>query len=184
VDGTGAELKATADGTVASVDLTVGEQSRAAAREERTARERQRVRRSSSNLGNGSTARNGNGAASSDSSATSFAQITVVSTGSYTTTVNLDDTDIGKIQNGQTVNVSLSSGTSSGLRRVPGGLRSQVAEQQQATGGTSPTASATRPAHRHRDIGRTGRRCLERRRQVSGRRSFTDSSGTLTPAPP
>ena len=117
-DLAGAQLVATFDGTVASVDLTVGEQlaSDGTGSTDPTG----------SGSGSGQTDNNlggGNGSfapdASDASSSGTTAQIQVVSTSSFTIDLGFDDTDIGNLAVGQTASIALS--TSSQSVAFPGG---------------------------------------------------------------
>lgn len=117
-DLAGAQLVATFDGTVASVDLTVGEQLAGDGTGSTDP--------TGSGSGSGQTDNDlggGNGSfapdAADSSSDGSTAQIQVVSTSSYTIDLGFDDTDIAKLAAGQTASIALS--TSSQSVAFPGG---------------------------------------------------------------
>ena len=139
-DLAGAQLVATFDGTVASVDLTVGEQlaSDGTGSTDPTG----------SGSGSGQTDNDlggGNGSfapdASDGSSDGTTAQIQVVSTSSYTIDLGFDDTDIANLAVGQTASIALS--TSSQSVAFPGGGAFP-------RGGPGRSPPARRPADRTR----------------------------------
>jgi multidrug efflux pump subunit AcrA (membrane-fusion protein) len=107
----GAELVATIDGTVASVDLTVGEQLSGGAGGTSQTGTNSGSGRSSGNLGSSTGGLGNQGAASSSSSSTT-AQIQLVSSGSFKVDVAVDAADISSVAIGQeaTVSVSTASG--------------------------------------------------------------------------
>ena len=149
-DLAGAQLVATFDGTVASVDLTVGEQlaSDGTGSTEPTG----------SGSGSGQTDNDlgdGNGSfapdASDGSSDGTTAQIQVVSTSSYTIDLGFDDTDIDNLAVGQTASIALSTSSESvafpgGARGVPPGGSFTVGPSTDAssgdTSGTDDNAAA------------------------------------------
>lgn len=112
----GAELTADIDGTVASVDLTVGEElGDSGASGTTPTGSDSGSGLSSGNLGDGSTGLPNQTATDQTDSG---AQITVVSAGRYEVELAVDDTDIESITAGQEATISLSTSTSGGF---PGG---------------------------------------------------------------
>lgn len=95
-----ASLTSTIAGTVASVNLTVGQQV------------------TGSGTGNGS---GGNGNGSTGSSGSSSSEIEVIGTGSYIVNATVDDTQIGQIADGDQVDITPSSSSS-----TPGGSTTTV----------------------------------------------------------
>ncbi len=143
-DLAGAQLVATFDGTVSTVDLTVGEElsSDGAGGTERTG----------SNSGSGMEANrlgSANGDAANGGSSGSTAQITVVSVGRFEVELGFDDTEIADLAVGQTATVSLSTSTSSSSTFPGGGMfpgggtfeRSFAAGPQATQGATDDDAS-------------------------------------------
>ena len=115
----GAQLVATFDGTVASVDLTVGEQlTSSGSGATRTTGSASGSGRSASTLGSGGTG-GGNGSSAASSASSSTPQIQVISTDGYTVKLGFDDTDIGSIKDGQSASIALS--TSQSTNRFGGG---------------------------------------------------------------
>ncbi|CAN5461288.1 efflux RND transporter periplasmic adaptor subunit [soil metagenome] len=105
----GARLVATFDGTVASVDLTVGEElASGGTGGTSTTGSGSGSGASSSTLGSASTQPGGAQTAAAD---TSSAQIQVVSTDSFTVALSFDATDVAKLEVGQLATVSLSTST-------------------------------------------------------------------------
>lgn len=109
----GATLVATFDGTVAAVNLTVGEQltSNGTGGTSTTGSD-SGSDQSSSNLGNGSS--NLPNAQGDDSSDSSTVQVQVVSTGRFTVELAVDSSDIDGVAVGQTATITRSSSSSSG----------------------------------------------------------------------
>ena len=129
----GATLVATFDGTVASVDVTVGEQlgSSGTGGTDMTG-SNTGTGQSSSTLGSSSAALPGASGGSSDTSST--ADIQVVSTGRYSAELMIDSADIDRVTVGAAVTVSVSTGSSSGFPSgFPGGFPG--AATGNATGG-------------------------------------------------
>ncbi|HZP28326.1 MAG TPA: biotin/lipoyl-binding protein, partial [Acidimicrobiia bacterium] len=105
----GASLVATFDGTVASVNLTVGEQLSSSG-SGATTPTGSSTGQSSSTLGNGSS--NGLGANSnSNGSSSSSAQIQVVSKGSYTVSLPVSSSDVDSIKVGDAVTLTVTTAT-------------------------------------------------------------------------
>jgi membrane fusion protein, macrolide-specific efflux system len=118
-----ASLTSTLSGTVASVDLTVGQQVSGSG---------------SSGTGSSGTGGTGSSAASassssSTSSSSSSGQIVVIGTDSYIVNTTVDDTQIGQISDGDQVDISLS-----GSGSTTGGTGRAA-----ASGGSSTTASSS-----------------------------------------
>jgi len=121
----GAELVATVDGTVASVDLAVGEElGESGTSGTGMTGSGSGSGQSSGTLGSDSDS-SAPGGTSSDTTAdssTSTPQIQVVSTGAYTVTLAIDDTEIGDIVEGQTATVAPSDGATATMEQgFPGG---------------------------------------------------------------
>jgi macrolide-specific efflux system membrane fusion protein len=137
----GAQLVATFDGTVASVDLTVGEQlTSSGSGATRATGTGSGSGRSSSTLGSGGTSGQGGGAASAGAAtnASSTPQIRVVSTDRYTVELGFDDTDIDAIKDGQTASIALSTAQNANRSGGAGGGRfGGLAQLFGATGGTT-----------------------------------------------
>jgi multidrug efflux pump subunit AcrA (membrane-fusion protein) len=144
----GAQLVATFDGTVASVDLTVGEQlTSSGTGATRATGTGSGSGRSASNLGSGSTGglgggsgANANANASNAGSTASTPQVRVVSTDSYTVKLGVDDTDIDTIKDGQTASVALST---SSANRFGGGGAGRFGGLAQLVGAGGTTGGAT-----------------------------------------
>lgn len=147
----GAQLVATFDGTVAQVNLTVGEQLGSSGSGATTQTgSASGSGASAGGLGSRSTnssGGSGSGGSSSTGAATSATpQVQVISAGSFTVTLNVDDTVIGDVAVGQSAQLALSTATSSTGRGGFGGGRGFGFGQ--ATGGErggdgSGTASTT-----------------------------------------
>lgn len=156
----GANLVATFDGTVSTVDLTVGERlSSSGTGGTSTTGTASGSGRSASRLGSGANTggfspagSSGNG--SSGTSGTSTPQITVISDGSYTVTLNVAASDVTHLATGQTATVALSTAVSSDTRRAQflaafGGGRSNSSGGSTATtlpadvSGTQATGTVT-----------------------------------------
>jgi macrolide-specific efflux system membrane fusion protein len=121
----GAQLVAELDGTVASVDLTVGEQlgSSGASGTSMTGSE-SGSGASGSSLGSDSSSSTPGGAtgdSGSTDSSTSSAQIVVVSTSSYVVELSLDATEVAEVAEGQPATITLVSSTSSSSSGIQGG---------------------------------------------------------------
>lgn len=156
----GASLASPIDGTVASVNLTVGQQlgssgSSASSLTGSSTGSGQTRAPSSTNSaaggaggGGGSSATTGSTAAASSSSSTG--EIQVISTDSYVVDLGVDDTQIGRIAAGQQATVTLSSSPvgNAGGGGVGGfgggggfgGARAAAAGQARGTAGSTPTA--------------------------------------------
>ena len=91
-----AALTSTIAGTVASVDLNVGQQVSGTRIGQRWHGER---------LGSGDTGNTGTGAAASTGTGSSTAQIVVVGTDSYIVNTTVDDTEIGQIADGDQADI-------------------------------------------------------------------------------
>jgi multidrug efflux pump subunit AcrA (membrane-fusion protein) len=165
----GATLTAPIDGTVAAVNLTVGQQLSGTGTGgtnlsgSSTGSGRTNTPSSSSGAGgNGFSGGNSNSSSSSSSSSSSTPQVQMISTGTYVVNVSVDDTQIGRIAVGQATTVTPSSspaagGRGGGAARFFGGGgagggqttptttadNSQAQAAQGALGGQSQTPSAT-----------------------------------------
>jgi membrane fusion protein, macrolide-specific efflux system len=168
----GATLTAPIDGTVAAVNLTVGQQlSGTGASGTNLSGSATGSGRTSAASGSGTSGLGGGGggsgaasssASSSSSSSSSTPQIQMISTGAYVVNVSVDDTQIGQIAVGQAVTVTPSSSPAAGGGRGGGFARffggggaaaqnntsttvdnSQAQAGQAALGTASQTASAT-----------------------------------------
>jgi macrolide-specific efflux system membrane fusion protein len=167
----GATLTAPIDGTVAAVNLTVGQQlsgtgaSGTSLSGSSTGSGRTNTASgSSTNSGfGGGGANNGsssNASSSSSSSTSSTPQIQMISTGAYVVNVSVDDTQIGRIAVGQAATVTPSNTPAAGGGRGAGGFarffggqnaqttptttdNAQAQDAQGALGGQSQTATAT-----------------------------------------
>lgn len=152
----GASLVATFNGTVAQVNVTVGEQlASGGTGGTSTTGSASGSGRSSSSLGSGSSF-GGGGSSSSSSSSTSSPQIQVVSTGSYTVSLPVSSNDISNVANGQSVTLTVTTATGNGFGGLGGGFRAlfgggaglggggaaAAARGQNATGSGSGTAAA------------------------------------------
>jgi macrolide-specific efflux system membrane fusion protein len=108
----GAQLVADFDGTVASVDLTVGEQLSSSGTGATTATgSGSGSGRTSGNLGS-SSGTNGAAASTGSTGSTSTPQIQLISAGSYTVKLGVDDNDIASVKVGQTATIALSTASS------------------------------------------------------------------------
>jgi multidrug efflux pump subunit AcrA (membrane-fusion protein) len=116
-DLAGAQLVAPFDATVASIDLTVGEElsSSGDGSTSPSGSDSGSGRDLTGNLGGG------NGGNGDDGGGGSTADITLVSTGRYQVELGIDDSDIDSIQVDQAAKVTLSSASSSSSRAFPGG---------------------------------------------------------------
>jgi multidrug efflux pump subunit AcrA (membrane-fusion protein) len=133
----GTTLTAPIDGTVAAVNLTVGQQLSGTGTGgtnlsgSSTGSGRTSTPSGSSNGSNGFGGNGGNGGnstgssssgSSSSSSSSSTPQIQMISTGSYVVNVNVDDTQVGRIAVGQAATVAPSSSPGTGGRGGGGGF--------------------------------------------------------------
>lgn len=114
----GAKLTATADGTVASVNVTEGE--------ELASGGTGGTNPTGSDSGSGNSSGNlptsgGSSPSSNGSDGSSTADISIVSTGKFTVDLGFDATDIGNLKVGQTAKVTVSTSSSSGRGGFPGG---------------------------------------------------------------
>ena len=116
----GASLVATFDGTVATVNLTVGEElSSSGTGGTKGTGTASGSGQSSAAIGSSSSSGLGavvGGASSSSSSSSSTAQIQVVSAGKFTVDLAVDSADIGSVKVGQAAKVTLSTSSSSSNR--------------------------------------------------------------------
>ena len=132
-------LAANFNGTVAAVNITVGEQlSSGGSGGTSTTGSGSGSGQSSASIGSGSASRLG---ASTSSSSTSTAQIQVVSNGDYTVQLAVDSTDITTVAVGQAATLTLSSASSAaggGFGGRGGGFGGGT------TGGTTATTAAPR----------------------------------------
>jgi macrolide-specific efflux system membrane fusion protein len=138
-----ASLTSTIAGTVASVDLTVGQQVTGTGSGSTGS-----TGSSGATGATGASGATGSSTPSSSSSSTGTAstsgQIVVIGTDSYIVNTTVDDTQIGQISDGDQVDVSLSGSTSStGGTAAAGGAFGAAA----ATGGSSTAASASSTAY-------------------------------------
>jgi multidrug efflux pump subunit AcrA (membrane-fusion protein) len=123
-DLAGAQLVASFDGTVAAVNISVGEQ---LASSGTGGTDRSGSQSGSGNSAqapggsNSATGANGNNGTGSNGSGTSTPDIQVISTSSYTVDLGFDDTDIGNIKVGQTATITLSSSSTNNRGRFGGG---------------------------------------------------------------
>ncbi len=115
----GADLVATFDGTVATVDLTVGEElgTGGTGGTDRTGTE-SGSGQSAGTLGAGSTDAQ---AGTATTATTSSTQIQVVSTDLYTVDLGFDAADVAELLAGQDATIALSTSTSTTARGFPGG---------------------------------------------------------------
>ena len=97
-------LTSTIAGTVASVDLTVGQQVTGTG---------SGAGNSGNGTGSNGTGASGTGSSGTGSSGSSSAQIEVIGTDSYIVNTTVDDTQIGQISDGDQVDITPSSGSSS-----------------------------------------------------------------------
>ena len=161
----GATLTAPIAGTVAAVNLTVGQQlsgtGTGGTNLSGSATGSGRTNAASSGGGGGGGGNASSASSSSSSSSSSTPQIQMISTGSFVVNVSVDDTEIGRIAVGQAVTVTPSStpaaggGRGGGFARLFGGGaaaqnntpttvdNSQAQAGQAALGAQSQTASAT-----------------------------------------
>jgi multidrug efflux pump subunit AcrA (membrane-fusion protein) len=113
----GAQLVATFNGTVASVDLTVGEQLSSSGTGGTSASGSKSGFGQSAGSGSSSSGSSGFGASSSSSSSTSsVGQIAVVSQGQYSVAVDVTSSDVGSVQVGQAATLTLSSAAATNTR--------------------------------------------------------------------
>ena len=128
-DLAGAQLVATFDGTVATVDLAVGEElSATGSGGTDLTGTGTGSGQSSGNLGGSSATSGGtgSGATSGTGASTSTAQISVVSASTFTVDLGFDDTEIAELAIGQEASISLSTATSS---PVAGGATRSAAKR-------------------------------------------------------
>lgn len=148
----GAQLKATIDGTVASVGITVGEElaSGGAGGTDQTGSD------SGSGDSSGSLPDSGGmNPDSGDDSSTSTADIALVSTGRFIVDLGFDDTDIANVKVGQSASVAISTSSSSSNGFPGGGMfpgmvvngnaagSADAATGDDTTGDDTGTAAAT-----------------------------------------
>jgi multidrug efflux pump subunit AcrA (membrane-fusion protein) len=154
----GAPLTSTIDGTVSSVDLTVGEELGSSGAGATT------LTGSGSGSGSSSAAvGSGNGAQGSgggSGASTPAAQIVVVSTGHYTVDLAVDSNDIATVKAGQPVTLSVSTTTGSdglvglpgslagGGAALPGGFAGRLAAGAAGAAGRNQSSAAAQPAQR------------------------------------
>jgi multidrug efflux pump subunit AcrA (membrane-fusion protein) len=154
----GANLVATFDGTVASVDLTVGEQlSSSGTGGTTTTGTGSRSGRTANDLGTsgpqgGSGAGGQTGAGASASSGSTTPQISVISSGRYTVTLDVASADVADVKVGQSATVALSTSAATTDRRAQflaafggGAFGGQGARNGNGGSGTS-ASSTTLPA--------------------------------------
>ena len=169
----GASLVATFNGTVSSVNLTVGEQLSSSGSGGTTPTgSASGSGNSSSTLGSGATGGLGGNNSSSSSSSSSTAQIQVVSKGQYTVSLPVSSSDVTSIKVGDTTSLTVTTGSSGrfgGFGGLGGGgaLPAFPGGGGTGTGGTGSTGSDRaerhgRGEHRrdcdgHRDRGGSGR---------------------------
>jgi multidrug efflux pump subunit AcrA (membrane-fusion protein) len=103
-----ASLTSTIAGTVASVDLSVGQQVSGSGGSSATASSG-----SGSPSGSGGTGSSPSSSTTSSGSGSSSAQIVVVSTASYKVSATVDDTQVGQVKQGDQATINLSSSSSS-----------------------------------------------------------------------
>jgi multidrug efflux pump subunit AcrA (membrane-fusion protein) len=116
----GSSLVATFDGTIAQVNVTVGEQLGSSGTGGTSGTgSASGSGRSSSTLGSGNTSPFGGSANNSSSSASSSPQIQVVSKGSYTVSLPISSNDISSVASGQSVSLTVSTASTNGF---PGGF--------------------------------------------------------------
>lgn len=172
----GAQLVATLDGTVASVNLTVGEElanggtGGTTLTGTATGSGQSPTGASSASSGSGASAFGGSSSSNSSSSSTSTAQIQVVSTGRYEVSVTIGTSDISKIQTGQAVDLTVS--TSSASRRTFGGFGGFPG------GGALPGASASGTASA--SSGSSGSQSSTGQSGGTTNRSGASATGTVT----
>ncbi len=158
-DLAGANLVATFDGTVATVDLTVGEQlASSGAGGTSSTGTASGSGRSANDLGSSSQGTAGFGGGGSGASTTSGSpassnssdpQIEVISSGHYTVTLDVSSSDVANVKAGQSATVSLSSATSSNSRlsqflaQFGGGLRSSNTATGQGSSSQAASVSGT-----------------------------------------
>jgi multidrug efflux pump subunit AcrA (membrane-fusion protein) len=118
----GAQLVATFDGTVAVVNVTVGEElASGGTGGTSTTGSGSGSGQSSSDLGSAASAVPGQGSGTSTDESTATSHVQIVSTDSYTVELNFDDTDVENLAVGQEATVALSTSTSSSSGGFPGG---------------------------------------------------------------
>ena len=157
---TAAKLTATADGTVASVNVTKGEElASGGTGASKGTGSGSGTGNSSSSLptstGSGSGSGNGSSATGTGSDSTSStADISIISTGKFSVDLGFDATEIGNLKVGQTATVTISTSTSSSNRGggfgFPGGFfpgaqtaNKQAADGAQTTATTTPVTTST-----------------------------------------
>ena len=127
----GATLTAPIDGTVAAVNLTVGQQLSGSGTGgtnlsgSGTGSGRSNGQSGSGNSGfggGGNNSNNGSSSSNSSSSSSSTPQVQMISTGAFVVNVNVDDTQIGRIAVGQAATVTPSSSPGAGGRGGGGGF--------------------------------------------------------------
>lgn len=160
----GAKLTASIDGTVAEVNVTVGEQlsSGGSGGTDRTGSQSGSGGSAASLGSGGSVPGASNGSTGSDGSGSTTADISIVTTGRYTVELGIDASDIAKVEVGQEATVSLSTSSSSTAGFSGGGFpgggfpgggafvfpgQGQQGQQGQAGGsGSGSTTTTTAPA--------------------------------------
>lgn len=139
----GAQLVASFDGTVASVDLTVGEELGSGGTSGTTATgTASGSGQSAGSLGTGSSAATGPQAAGGTATTATTPQIQVVSSGRYTVALSVDDSEVTDLAVGQAATVTVSTASSSstgGFGGFPGG---GAGFGPMAAGGAMPGAPA------------------------------------------
>ena len=156
----GAKLVASADGTVASVNVTKGEElaSDGAGASNGTGSGSGTGNSSSSLPTSSGSGGSGNGSSATGSgsdSSSSTAAISIISTGKFSVDLGFDATDIGNLKVGQQATVTISTSTSSSNRGggfgFPGGgffpgaqtANKQAADGAQTTATTTPATTST-----------------------------------------
>jgi macrolide-specific efflux system membrane fusion protein len=145
----GAQLVADFDGTVASVDLTVGEQLSSSGTGATSATGTgSGSGRTAANLGS-SSAGNGAAAGAGSTGSSTTPQIQLISAGSYTVELGVDDNDIASVKVGQSVSVALSTASTTqrrgfgGFGGFGGGAFPGGAGAAAGQGGTTATTQAS-----------------------------------------
>jgi multidrug efflux pump subunit AcrA (membrane-fusion protein) len=133
----GSALVATFDGTVAQVNISVGEQlgSSGSGGTSGTG-SASGSGRSSSTLGSGNTSPFGGNGNNSNSSSSSNPQIQVVSKGSYTVSLPISSNDIGNVAAGQSVTLTVTTASANGFPGFGGGRFGGIFRQLGGGGAT------------------------------------------------
>ena len=116
----GAQLVAGFDGTVATVELTVGEELTSGGTGGTTPTGSGSGSGGSASTLGTSSAGSGPGASTGSTTSTSSADITLTTTGSYTVSLGFDDTDVTSLATGQVATVALATTSSSSTQAFPG----------------------------------------------------------------